>query len=614
MQTIDLNLPKNFEDTKKSGVEVRPAHLQKWLEQLPMANQDLVAEQLLEKIEQINHVRLLPENRFRLIQLFSSAVQASTDTLSERYASALLPLNPKQRARYELAISLNNQLALGFRIVIQDLIRLKSSSKKETKILFLSIYMAVRSLARVLLETYLVYSEEPRGIWGIINQLFQYAESHDGLQISLNESTGQPNQATIDFAIKRIQLLAIADPNHLMHQEVKAVYKLLRKLTIGCKIEAEMEPASEAGSFILDLHADASPRYIPTGEQLNTVEPRIINTQKLLIALRNKQEQLSQLKGKTHAIGEGLGIRLQIDMLARLCGSWGRNSGRQHQRETSLGSAHLTVGLSNCHHYIADGAKFQPELDEQYFFGHKNKTEADQWSLLPMDTDPWKVEDAELQFRSNTRASNFSNDEASDIWERIYLHKSRKKPKTASGQTEHNNEEQLLQKAMSWTYKNISQNGLCLICQPSNSLPIRVGELISFFPSNSTNKNAGWTIGTVRWLKVLEHTSLEIGIMVLSQSAQSVSVRAIRGTGKGGEYMRALLTMDTSNDTPEHTLIAPAAIYDTGSELLLNLDGQLQYIRLSDILVTTKSFSQFKFQELEIPDFLREQYQAQPSS
>ena len=45
----------------------------------------------------------------------------------------------------------------------------------------------------------------------------------------------------------------------------------------------------------------------------------------------------------------------------------------------------------------------------------------------------------------------------------------------------------------------------------------------------------------------------------------------------------------------------PASIYDIGTQLVLNLQTTLKYVRLTQLLETSNAFSLFAFKEIAVP-------------
>ena len=95
---------------------------------------------------------------------------------------------------------------------------------------------------------------------------------------------------------------------------------------------------------------------------------------------------------------------------------------------------------------------------------------------------------------------------------------------------------------------------------------------------------------------------MNMGIMHLSKVMMPVAARAIKGIGKGGEYMRCIIIDSNRLDDTEASLIVPASIYDRGSELAINLGDRIEYIELTQYVIGTKSFAQYQYRVIERPD------------
>jgi hypothetical protein len=48
-------------------------------------------------------------------------------------------------------------------------------------------------------------------------------------------------------------------------------------------------------------------------------------------------------------------------------------------------------------------------------------------------------------------------------------------------------------------------------------------------------------------------------------------------------------------------LLVPSGIYDIGTQLVLNRQTALEYVRLTRVVETTNSYSQFEFKHIEVP-------------
>jgi hypothetical protein len=127
---------------------------------------------------------------------------------------------------------------------------------------------------------------------------------------------------------------------------------------------------------------------------------------------------------------------------------------------------------------------------------------------------------------------------------------------------------------------------------------LRVGSLVAYLDHSSTKI---WKLGILRWLQDGRDKDFDIGLMTLAHMGIPVAVRAIGGVGSGGEYFRSLLVRSVLSDGDKPGILVPATIYDIGTQLVLNMQSELKYVRLVNMVETTSSFSLFEYKEIPIP-------------
>jgi hypothetical protein len=79
----------------------------------------------------------------------------------------------------------------------------------------------------------------------------------------------------------------------------------------------------------------------------------------------------------------------------------------------------------------------------------------------------------------------------------------------------------------------------------------------------------------------------------LADKVIPVGVRAVEGTGMGGEYLRCLVINSANIAEGNSKFMAPTAIYDSHSLVAINTTKNITYVRLNDVLETTNSYSLF---------------------
>lgn len=586
-----MDIPRDFREPEELGLDPRPEPLRRWLAELPLANAEQCANDVLTVLDKVNRARLKPEQRLALLQVVQPTAETLAETLRGQFGQALLPLNPRNLARLRAAQDLHQAVARGCNILIQQR---SADENGEDRSLFVALYLALHHLTLSLLEAYTVYFPEPQGVWSAINELYRFAEGRGGHNFALPVDSEAGEPASVSLAFRRAALLALASPHRLAPGEAWAVHKLLRGVAQGARVLGPLQQCPGACLYV-DLKADAPPRFAPEVGRIGAVEPRLFDLGRVLQALEKRIEALRTGKGETVSKMSRYERHKQRDMLERLRTSWGRTRDREDERLVSLGNVTAAVGLSASHHFIAGEAAFTPELDEVRI--HTGKAGGGGGglglSLLPRESEPWKAEEAETRLDSgveNPRRSSFdSEDDALDVWEKIYATRAKHDPHKANGP---------LYQATRWKQKNASLGGLCLFCETEQGMPLRVGEVIAYRPDSDAEH---WMVGTIRWLQVQDNRSVQMGLMTLADSARCVATRAVKGVGQGGEYFRALLTPSTEVDAATSSLIVPGAIYESGSTLALNTGERICYVELGQMLESTAAFARFRFKQVEMP-------------
>ncbi len=594
MPKFNLNIPEHFQEPGDLGLEPRREDLERWLADLPLVNLGHSVDALLEMLRRLNNARLSPAQRHVLLAALSTTVSEVGDALRDRFSRTLLPLSGRARVQFEGACELHRQLAIGNKILFTEL--LANAPERSERMLVEAIYSCTRQLGFLLVEHYLIYAPEPDGVWRALHGLYQLAERR-----GLAESAIRKNEhtSTVASSYKQAVLLALANPYHLMQEEASTVYRLLHKLSPGCDLEMD-RPPGDLPCFLADLKTDSGPRFLPDRQLATASVPRFFVCTRLVNAIDRRMQELDDPENEATRALSRLARHMQRDMLTRLRDSWGRSSEREHMRSTKLGALTVAMGLSATHYFCTDGRPFTPELDEIRI--HTGRTPkgglSPELSLVPVDFEPWRAEDAETRLEAGInepRRSDFDGEShALDVWEKIYATRGKKDGDVADS----DGSLKPLYASTAWELKNESAGGLCLAYRAERSLPLKVGDIIGYRREAGSSK---WFVTTVRWLHVDEDGSMRMGIKQLAPNAHGIATRAVVGAGKGGEYFRSLIAPDVALEHHEAALIAPATIYETGTVLAINISGAIHYVRLEERLESSTSFSRFRFRVVPMP-------------
>ena len=564
-----MALPRLRLPTQNIGQRPKPylrtKQLAHWAAELPIGNTTVAAHQMLERLKTLNRSRYSGKERIQLHNTLRPVFQELTFSVRQPLRQANIPLDRQQLYRVALLHELLEQMATGYKLVVSELAMTPNLREYDTMLLTEAVYLAMCYLNQRLVDAYSMYAPEPKQVWSDLNQLYQFAEAR---QIHTNQidepypDTPLPVYLNIDFVYKRMILLALAEPYHLMQYEADDMYRIVASSVHACVIEPFTEIVTQ-GDYAVDLDADIGPRFITRDQNWQPVDARSIDISMVKTQLNVHLHRLLR-SNASNAEFEHVSLleRQQRDMLLRLADAWNASLVRKAQRFILDAQVELTSGLSAAHHFISDQQHFTPEVDELKLISN--------------------IDEASIDDNSNTVIVTAYRDA---------LQKDRR----------HSTEQFALNP---WWQRNVSPIGIALNCQQSvNSIDIRVGELVIYrFMGKRTQR---WQTGVTRWLQHQfddeSESIVNIGIMNISNGAIPVGIKAIQGLGSGTDYFRALMIPKNVSVQQTRSLIVPAMLYDVRTVLAVNMKNKLFYARLKRVILSTRSFTQFDFEIIKRP-------------
>ena len=567
-----LALPRLRLPTQDIGHRPKPylrsKQLQRWAAELPIGNTTVASHQMLEMLKTLNRSRYPGKERIQLHNCLRPVFHELMHAIRQPLRQASIPLDRQLLYRAALLQNLLEEMATGYKLVISEFAMTPNIKEYDAFLLTEAVYLAMSYLNQRLLDAYSMYAPEPKQIWSDLNQLYQFAEARQIHTEQIDEphpDTALPVHLNIDFIYKRILLLALAEPYHLMQYEVDEMYRLVAASVQACAIEPFAEIVTQ-GEYAIDLDIDQGPRFIPGNSNWQASDPRSIDISKVKDHLNLHLDRLLRSNANIVEFDHvSLIERQSRDMLLRLADAWNASLVRKTQRFDLDGKVELTSGISATHFFLSNQQSFTPEIDEL---------------KLVSNVDEDKLNENNTVFANAYRQA---------------LEKDRR----------HTSEKYAINP---WWQRNVSPIGIMLNCQQNyNAIDARVGELVSYrFPGKFSKR---WQIGVIRWLQHQFNEDAEgmvnIGIMNLANGAIPVGTKAIQGLGSGTDYFRALMIPKNVSVQQTRSLIVPAMLYDIRTVLAINLKDKLFYVRLKRVLLSTRSFTQFEFDTIKRPlDYL----------
>lgn len=583
--TLRLSIPAH-EHVDSQTLNPAPRHLAAWLASFRVGEYEEAAERLLMVLRNYNRCPMKPDARYALLEQLRPVIHEYLDTLTDRLSGNAVPLTDQPRARFRLIAALIRESAYGYKQVVHDLASQANQAAYTGGVMVCSLYHAVKFLSHSLLAAYSVYVPEPEGVWGELHRLYRFAERHELLMVPVGpvkHAEDSEDPQTIKHIYKRIVLLFLAHPYHLMSGEAAAVYGYLNTWAVhGRLTEADRNMQLE-GKYFIDLEQELPPQYaLNQGLPACRDELRILDVSRLVEYVVSELDKYSGPRPAVETAPMMLRERIHRDMLQRLKQAWGGRGERQGERVPNTADIVIAVGMSASHYFVSNELPFTPERDEVRFYRPVGMKQA--FSLVPLEDEPWKAADKLDKLAAGVakpRLSQFAG--AEDLWEKIY----------ASTANRAENRE-LDFTAQLWHQINGSGGGMGVTCD-GRGKHIRVGDIVVL--KLASNLSAQWAAGIVRWLRDVRDEQLDIGIMSMAGHLQAVAVRSVGGVGSGGEYFRSLLLTEGATTH----LLVPSAIYDIGTCLVLNRGDNLAYVRLVRMHEATASFSRFEYEAIAPP-------------
>ncbi len=593
MNPLNLRMPKQGQ-AHLDAQQPRPSELSDWLKAQPATNLQSTAPLLLNLLQKYNRRLMPPEARLKALTLLKPAIDMVLKLLREKYQDKSLPLTEKARGHSDMCLQFLDELSCGYKIIVTETITEKTDDDKGINVFTITLHSAIENLGQLLLENYSQYRPLPKGLWGELHRLYLLAEQNNLHNQVLPSDENEPNPlATIQHAYLRLSLLALTQPNHLMPGQTTTIYEYLGKWTAGCRLIKKADTAAKAGDIVIDL-ADERPPAIATGHaRFRPVNGRFLD----IIKLRAKLEEISnsiekKQNARIHDVTLNIAERLQRDLLARLNDTWrGRAERESERKDDGVSQISMCVGLDAAHYFTNEEQDYSPERDELYIHRPQQKKEDEGLSLLAINETPWDLDPAVSKTSDGLNQTRLSRFEAeTDVWEATHdsnIHVRDKREATWAHF-----------QMGPWLRMNQSKGGMSLRRLPENQSGVRVGSLVAYLDHSATKI---WKIGILRWLQDSQDKGCDVGLMTLAQSGIPVAVRAIGGAGAGGEYFRSLMVRSVLSNSKTPSLLVPASIYDIGTQLVLNLQTELKYLRLTKMIETTSSFSLFEYKEITVP-------------
>jgi len=613
-----LDIPE-LREPPRDGFDIRPKKLEHWIVELPKGDTGECARRLYYALKEINRYQISHRDRWRTLEIFCPLVESMTANLERLFSNQQLPLAEKNQKIAELCIELNSELALGYKILL-DQIWTKKLSLLNVKFAIGIIYRAMHYLYRVLINAFEVYADPPSHTWQHIHQLYLYAEENRLTAAIPRDiaSTSSMQRTTIEHLYIQIVLVGLISPFRLRQHDTKKIVTALKQWCNDCRVLPADQFSETLGHVLLKQNSDQAPGYYFPDHSINHVYTRTLDSSALVEHITNLVvNESSRVDQNTHIFD------LPADVIKLLILTWSGKSHRLFSRTSKENELAVSVGINATHFMINRMQQLFPSIIENSPYAALLKVMSTE--EFQKYTDLHTKEEIKFDSESHFEAapvfgiSNFNNAVA-DIWDDDYSSKTigrsynlqiwqQSKDKTV-------NKDSQVFHAVQFDNINESANGYCLFSDlrhESSPTKVQVGEVIGIRNDKVKKKQDAVDFGIIRRLKSTDK-GVELGIQKLSPQADAVAICAYHTRNfQKPKYQRALLLPEIKPMHKPYTLVMNKH-FKIGDELLMIKLGFKSRISLTKIIETTAEFNQFEFEVKKILGLEADQPAAQAES
>ncbi len=538
------------------------ASFTRWLQELPSANVEHVATEILQQLRAVNHSEINPQQRLQLLRLVQPLAEQSIDALLEHVSGRSFPLGKKYLLTAKKLESLTCELAGAYLLVVNAL--MSDLDNADLPLIDTAIFMSMRYMHKQLYQCYLLYRETPSKIWQNIHQLYKCAADHSLLRKRImdedEENDVYSTRYRTEALYKKSLLLHLAGPHRLRQSDLARLETILEQCAGYSVLYNSADSSNEKAGFCIALNKDIA--LVPLATDVKTSSNIIYHFSAIPLA--------KLISHRIHSPqDENIFQPLPIETCKRLMLSWGVLSKRLFSRKTNQTDEKRLVatGMVNTHYYLSN--------EESFIEYRENKT-----------TRP----------PSSPSGSNINNIlKDKNLWDKIH---------TSPGASEFfAPDEQVVMQSSSarsfpshlWKVVNESAGGYCLRSNADISGCIAVGELVSVKTINNIG-HKDWKIGVVRWIKYLLEEKMEIGIQMIAPSANALAISGSRHEKQLNS--RAFLLPDVQAIKQPATIITPGIPYASGDIIDLYQGNETRRLKLLRMMDDTGSYRQFEYKTL----------------
>lgn len=544
--------------------DATPRDLKRWIAGLPKANIGETARQLYQALIELNQLLTPSDNRLQLLELLRPEVYFVCQHLERHFLNQAIVLDERPRKVANLCQALQNHLAIGYKLIISRLAA--QPNRERNALLGTALQRAVHSLNGPLIRTSQLYCPVPEGLWLELHQIYLIARRHELHKVVIRDPLARHTQGlSVEQGYIVALLIGCSRCNQMRQSAIARLAEALEAWSPLVNLQAGSQPSS---IFAVAPQLDGPPRYTSLFQPSELQGALGIDPTPLVDAIKGHLELLPEERARSRLqVPDGF----TIDMLQHAAAAWGDISERTFQRTQGTGSMTLCIGMSALNYYLANGRVFSEILKQQIDTAASFKPrggEPDVWANAP--------------------------DARRNEWENGLSFEEIEYPKPADELEAQGSGGESFP-TFQLSIVNHSPGGYCLSWPKEVPTQLQAGEILGI----RDNPQQGWSVAVVRWIRQVRGGGTQMGIELIAPHAQSCGLQLVRKAEQNSQYLRALLLPEIAAISRPATLITPRLPFQEGSKVLININGKERRAVLSQKQLSTGSFSQFEYHDLE---------------
>ena len=565
---LQLRIP-DLDRQALSFCDATPQQLAKWVGSLPKANLGETAKQLYQCLLELNQLKTTSINRMRLMELLRPEVLFVCKHLEKHFLNQPVVLEERSRKVANLCQALQNHLAIGYKLIVVQ--EANNFRKEQPQPITIAIQRSLSSMFGPLVRASQLYSPVPDGLWLEMHLLYQIACSFKLQRLPITDPLSSFGKTqTVENSYIAALMVGCARTNQMRQNAIANLAEVIIAWAPLVHLEAADSPTAQ---FLIATQKDVPPRLKSLFKDSQQEDFLGINPSQLLLTIEEYlQADFEQRKNIHLPVTE----RLQPEQMQHLDAAWGDTAERAFRRVPAQGNMNVCIGMTSVHYFLAGSKAFGEALKNPVKAGN---AKFDSLKRGAASNDIWS-----RSFDATPTVQSVKTEQIEEI-----QYESTSTPLVTFG----GNSDDDKYPVYSLQLINNSPSGYCLNWSHEVPSQLQAGEILGI--QDSTKKS--WDLAVVRWIRQVRGGGTQMGVELLSPSAQPCGLQLTRKADQSSQFLRALLLPEITAISRPASLITPCMPFQEGNKVLISLNGVETRAILDRRVSFTGSFRQFEFRE-----------------